>query len=95
MTLAIKRGDSLSYTCTDNSGDLTGAVITSGVKLGRFYEELIVTPVDLAAGTYTLSAASTDAWPVGTLVCDIKYLAGSQIQHSATFEIIVKDRVTA
>lgn len=93
--IRIKPGETLEWSCVDDSGDLTGTTIEAAVKFGDFYYALTVTPVDLTAGTYTISAASTAQFPQGQrLDCDIKYTASGAVTYSTTFSIYVDKQVT-
>lgn len=97
MYLSFKRGDTVEISATDNAGDLTGAQIEASVEARGFSQSLTVTDVDLSAGKYTLSATpeETENWPVGALSCDLKYTVGNAVVHSPTFQIVIKERVTA
>jgi hypothetical protein len=95
MKTQLKAGETLSWTVTDDSGDLTGTTIEAAIAGTNFYYPLTVTEDDLSLGIYTLSATSTATFPVGTLYCDIKYTTGGIVVYSNTFEVKVIAKVTA
>lgn len=101
--LRTKRGDTFSYSVvhTDSNGDpqdLTGMTVRSQVRYeGELVDTLTYTATSAADGEFTMSAsaAATEEWPVGTLLCDIEYTYtdGSRLSTD-TFKIIVSEDVT-
>lgn len=101
MNLQIKRGDTLSLTCTDQTaavteGGLTGVEIAASIAMGAGSRPLTVDVLDVEAGTFVLSApaSETEKWPVGALRADIKYSVGDVALRSYDFSIFVSERRT-
>lgn len=94
--IRIKPGETLAWTATDDSGDLTGFTIESAVSTpkGDFYYPLTITPTDLPNGQYEIDAVDTSSFPVGPLDCDIKYSVGGVVTYTETFRFYVDKRVT-
>lgn len=90
----------LSGTATQDSGaafDLTGATLSAKLRdaADALVATLTVALVSAGAGTFTVSAASTDAWPVGLLRGDILIvLAGGEKTFTQTFHVRVEKPVT-
>lgn len=102
-TLRIKRGDTLLQDgrAQNDDGsvfDLTGSTVTSKVRAmqGTFVATLDVVITDEAQGQFTLGATAeaTEEWPVGKLLCDVKWSNGGDAIHSETFELIVVEAIT-
>lgn len=93
MSIVFKRGDTIRMSVTDTDNDLSEFTLSSGVRLGNFYSALEVQNLDTDAGTYDL-VSSSDAWPLGSLDCDIKYSATSGVRYTETFQIIIVSEVT-
>lgn len=101
-TFSLKQGATfrLSGTATQDSGavfDLTGATLSAKLRDASEAEvaTLTATVVSASGGTFTLTAASTAAWPLGLLRGDIKIVAsGGSITFSETFTVRVERPVT-
>lgn len=99
---SLKQGATfrLSGTATQDSGavfDLTGATLSAKLRDAgdALVETLTATVVSASGGTFTLTAASTTAWPPGLLRGDIKIVAsGGSITFSETFTVRVERPVT-
>lgn len=103
---SIKAGETLSMlvTYTDGAGDpisLTGKTITSQIRTQslELLDDLMVTIADQTTNTgqFTLSATDemTSAWPIGSLIFDVKIVQGSTVIYSDTGRIDIKQAVTA
>jgi hypothetical protein len=95
----IKRGDTLTLSCTRRNGAgvpvvLTGMTITAKVRFRTFQQSLVVTVTDPVTGEFTLSSTTTSTWPVATLRCDVQFIFGSTTTSSQTFLIVVDEDVT-
>lgn len=98
--LEIKQGDALvlalQFLNDDGTpADLSAIALTSQVRDGQ--NNLIAQlPITLAAtpGLAGITQASTTAWPLGVLRCDIKAVLGGLPVHSQTFALRVKPAVT-
>lgn len=59
---------------------------------------VIVSPTDAATHAITLSASATEtaAWPVGNLLCDIRFAdsVSDKVIYSPTFAIVTEQAVT-
>lgn len=103
MSLRIKRGDTLLQdgVAQQDDGsvfDLTGSTVTSQVRTVQdtLVADLDVVITDAAQGEFTLgaTAAATATWPVGKLLCDVKWSDGSDAIHTETFDLFVLAAVT-
>lgn len=101
--LRLKRGDTLALlgVAQNDDGsifDLTGSTVTSQVRTvqGTLVADLDVVITDAPAGEFTLgaTAAATATWPVGKLVCDVRWAEDEDAIHTETFELIVVEAVT-
>lgn len=92
----LTRGNTLELSAVDDNGDLTGFTLKCSAKLGTFSADLLVSPVDLTIGSYTLSATATETsgWPLGALEADILYKKDGIVTSSQTFQIYVSEGVT-
>jgi hypothetical protein len=90
----FKAGDSFGISCAYEDS-LVGVTITAHVrKDGALVQVLgVSTPV---SQSYELSAspASTSAWPLGFLECDIRYSSGGNVSRTETFTLEVVRGVT-
>lgn len=96
----FKRGDTfqleLSVSNNGEAVNLTGWTIASQVRSkSKLISTLAVEYTDRVLGIYRLRDNNTSDWPLGMLVCDIKYTTDDgQIVHSETFEIEVQRGIT-
>jgi hypothetical protein len=98
----FKRGDTFALACTykiDGApASITGLAIASQIRTvaGDLVAALTVTASDQVAtpGQFTLSAASTTAWPIAGLRCDIQITDGAVIISSDTFLVPVVQDIT-
>lgn len=99
--ITFKRGDTflVSASLTD---ELDEPIPMTGWALPRAHvrnstdaliSELVAAWVNQALGTYSLSLANTNSWPIEKLYCDVEYVTdSSQVISTETFEIkVVKD----
>ena len=102
--MRFKRGDTfvLAATRRDDSGapkDITGYDVRAQVRNGGVLVcNLEFAAVDLAAGHFTMTATATQTatWPLGDLVCDIRYQSPEGVVESTEmFYIQVRQGVTA
>lgn len=103
MSIRLKRGDTLlldGLAQNDDGSvfDLTGSTVTSQVRTSQdtLVATLTATITDAAQGEFTLgaTAVATAAWPVGKLLCDVRWVNGDDVLHSETFELIVVEAMT-
>lgn len=95
ITLNFKRGDTFvlqgQVTVADAAQNLSGWTVASQVRNGStLLTTLSVSWVDQAQGIYRLTGlpASTAAWPVKMLACDIQYTSpAGQVISTETFGI--------
>jgi hypothetical protein len=100
--ISFKRGDTFLIQCTlKQSGTiraLTGWTVKSQIRtqqMLRLVADLTFSVVDEQAGIFQLSCLSTSDWPVGILVCDIRYtMPTGQTVTTDTFNIEVQTGVT-
>lgn len=98
----LKQGASfaLSGTAQQDSGaawDLTGATLSAKLRDPGDVEVAALTAaiVSASAGTFTVTAGSTAAWPVGVLRGDLKIvLSGGITVFTRTFTVRVEKPVT-
>ena len=101
----FKRGDTFSLTATYKvagvASSLTGMTVTAQIRQVyglSLVDNFIVTVLDQSAyvGQFVLTpvTADTSAWPLGSLVADIKISYGEAVKHSDSFLVPVIDRVT-
>lgn len=102
ITIPIKRGDTLLWTCTYTI-DGKPAPLPENVraqlrdKLGALVAELGVERTDPDNGQYTLGVAAglTQAWPLVRLFGDIEYAdADGRVQSTETFSVVVMQDIT-
>ena len=101
-TVTHKRGDtyqiSIALTAEDGETpiDITEWTVKSQVRKRKtLVTELVFAAVDLANGSFTLTAEDTTEWPTGTLSSDIEYTDGDGIiRSSETYEIDVEGDIT-
>lgn len=99
---ALKQGATfqLSGTAQQEGGaawDLAGATLSAKLRDAGDAEvaTLSAAIVSASGGTFTLSAGSTAAWPVGVLRGDVKIvLAGGTVTFTETFTVRVERPVT-
>ena len=102
----FKRGDSFSLTATYKvagiASSLSGMTVASQVRNNYgsvLVDDLVINVLDQSTyvGQFVITPTTTDtsAWPIGSLLCDIKISAAGVIKHSDSFLIPVVDRVTA
>lgn len=100
--LKLKQGETFSKPCRYLEDDkttpvnLTGAVIKSQVrsKDGSLVETLTITVTNAANGEFTMSSASTDGWPAGALVLDVKFTFSTSKMLTETIGLEVIKAVT-
>lgn len=76
---------------------LTDTVLTSHIRTNTdtLIAELLVTVVDEAIGTYTLTAPlGTATWPIGRQLCDIKETNSGNTKLTDTFTLTVLKAIT-
>lgn len=102
-TITHKRGDTFTLAVTEyldaemqSPRDLTGVTITCQMRHPWGEDLVSLTPAltDAAAGTFTLTAADTEAWRIGKWSCDIEFDEGGVVNSSETFAIDVVEDVT-
>lgn len=91
-------------TYTDGAGDpisLIGKTITSQIRTQslELLDDLMVTIADQTTNTGQFALSATDemtsAWPIGSLIFDVKIVQGSTVIYSDTGRIDIKQAVTA
>lgn len=98
--IKVKRGGSLSLIHSIKLNgvvqDLTDWEIAALIKFGtREVASFTITPLDLAQGIVQLQVDTTEEWPIGTLVFDVKYtLPSGYVYYSPTLSIACAERIT-
>lgn len=98
----FKRGDTFVVQCTlKQTGvpqSLAGWTIKSQVRTQqslRLVTELNFSVVNDQQGIFQLQCTDTTDWPIGALVCDIRYTTpNAQVVSTDTFTIEVQSEVT-
>ena len=96
----LKRGETFEFFAiiTDAAGTpMVGVAekfrcqIRTGAE--RLIAELGIEETD-TLGEYHFSTDSTDTWPIGTLLVDIRITSNGKIKSSDTYQILVQKEVT-
>lgn len=100
----LKRGDSLQLGCLakDSDGqpdDLSGVTLRAQARSamsGQLVAELVIGKADQSThpGEFSISAISTDAWPISMLLIDIELRVGVAVVSSETMRLTVLEDVT-
>jgi hypothetical protein len=103
MSITHKRGDTfeiiVDFTINGQAQDITGWQIRSQIRDMRkvLLKELDITPIDLAAGQFSLNAtaAETRDWQPAAYQCDIEFTnPDGFVVSSSTFSVSVVRDVT-
>lgn len=98
--IKVKRGGSLGLdhrVRIDGAvADLTGWQFDAVIKYGEsIVDTFVITTVDLTQGLVRLDIESTEDWPIGTLVFDVKYtLPSGFVYYSPNISIAVSESIT-
>lgn len=99
-TVCAKRGASLTLQhrvkIDGKVADLTGWSFASTVKNGdQTLGEFIITPTNLTGGQIQMVLHTTDDWPLGTFVFDVKYtLPDGYVHYSPNINLSLAERIT-
>jgi hypothetical protein len=102
MALTVKQGATLQLVLTvaNDDGtpfDLTMAAVTASVRTANriIVDALLPLEPNSTPGQLTV-VQPTDAWPIGPLICDLKFVAHDSgvVVKSSTFSIVVISAVT-
>lgn len=102
-TITHKRGDTFAIACTiENAGvavNITGWTIASQARGAddAVLQTFTVTVTDAAAGSFTISATSTqtELWTLGSYSVDIEFIDGEgEVNSTETFTLSVIRDIT-
>jgi hypothetical protein len=96
----IKQGDTFVLPCAYTPGGAPASIAALDIRAhiktrtGQPVGEFTVNRIDEAGGLYELDSGDTSGWPVGDLITDIRYTAGSASIATDTFRIVVGVAIT-
>ncbi len=105
QTLApFKRGDSFFLTATYKVDGVPQSILgfdiesqvrnSYGMNLVDDFSISILESGENNIGQFVISELDTSAWPIGSMLCDIKLSAAGVSKHSDSFLIPVIERIT-
>ena len=100
----MKRGDTFQLGCLAKDSDgqpegLSGVTLRAQARAalsGALVAELTVSKSDQTThpGEFSISAISTDAWPIGMLLIDIEQRVGQAVASTETLKLTIIEDVT-